>query len=440
MMGIEEYLDILTGQIRCKKARGAVREEIRCHIEDQAEAYRKEGLCPEKAQERALREMGDPVAAGEELDRIHRPRMIWKEAGVIGVLGIAGLLIQYFLELRLPEQAYLPAGPMRQLVLLTVSFALMAGVCCLDYSRIGHHAKAISLALFAFLLVGKQLFGASVNGGERWIYLYGISINIPMLVFLFVPLYGAILYSLRGGGIDALGKSLLWMLPGLFLAFACSSIYTAAVLWLACLATLSVSVWKNWFRISQRLTLGGLWGGAVLIPALAGWLACRYSMGYRAARIQAVFDSTGGYSYQRNIIRGLIEGSKWIGQGTGQADGEAVRITDYVLTYAISYYGILAGLMIVGVLALLFLHFFRISLRQRNQLGMIMGVGCVGILIAEFVLYLIDALGGISIGAYCPFITYGGTGMVVTFTLFGIMLSIYRYEPVLPGIVSEKAR
>ena len=34
-MRAEEYLTILTDQIRCKMARGAVREEIRCHIEEQ---------------------------------------------------------------------------------------------------------------------------------------------------------------------------------------------------------------------------------------------------------------------------------------------------------------------------------------------------------------------------------------------------------------------
>ena len=33
---------------------------------------------------------------------------------------------------------------------------------------------------------------------------------------------------------------------------------------------------------------------------------------------------------------------------------------------------------------------------------------------------------------YCPFLTYGGTGTVMTYALCGIMLSIIRYERVFP--------
>lgn len=38
-MRAEEYLTILTEQIRCRMARGAVREEFLCHIEDQKAAF-----------------------------------------------------------------------------------------------------------------------------------------------------------------------------------------------------------------------------------------------------------------------------------------------------------------------------------------------------------------------------------------------------------------
>lgn len=73
----EEYLHTLTEQIRCKMARGTIEQEINDHIEDQKEEFLSEGMSQTEAEEAAVREMGDPVEVGLEMDRIHRPTMAW---------------------------------------------------------------------------------------------------------------------------------------------------------------------------------------------------------------------------------------------------------------------------------------------------------------------------------------------------------------------------
>ena len=50
----EEYLQILTEQIRSKKARGAVSEEIRGHIEEQKAEFMSEGMERREAEEAAV--------------------------------------------------------------------------------------------------------------------------------------------------------------------------------------------------------------------------------------------------------------------------------------------------------------------------------------------------------------------------------------------------
>ena len=80
-MEIEEYLEIVSGQIRSKRARIMAVKEIEDHIKDQAGAYEEEGMKQETAMEEAVRQMGDPVTTGVELDRIHRPKMDWKLFG-----------------------------------------------------------------------------------------------------------------------------------------------------------------------------------------------------------------------------------------------------------------------------------------------------------------------------------------------------------------------
>ena len=94
----EEYLQILTEQIRCKKARKPVETEIRNHIDDQMESNMMNGMEQAKALEAAIMEMGDPVEVGVSLDRIHRKKMPWKEIIIIGILGITGLILQSTLQ------------------------------------------------------------------------------------------------------------------------------------------------------------------------------------------------------------------------------------------------------------------------------------------------------------------------------------------------------
>lgn len=74
----QEYLKSLTEQIRTKRARTMVAEEVEAHIEDQKQDFMAHGL-GEEAESMAVIEMGDPVEAGVKLDRVHRPKMDWTD-------------------------------------------------------------------------------------------------------------------------------------------------------------------------------------------------------------------------------------------------------------------------------------------------------------------------------------------------------------------------
>lgn len=77
-MRAEEYLTILTDQIRCRMARKAVREEIRCHIEDQTAAFLSEGMEQAEAEEVAVRKSGSPPE--RERGAVHTALCIFSQA------------------------------------------------------------------------------------------------------------------------------------------------------------------------------------------------------------------------------------------------------------------------------------------------------------------------------------------------------------------------
>ena len=428
-MKAEEYLKKLTDQIRCAKARAAIAEEMRGHIDEQTHAYMSEGMDAEEAEEAAVREMGDPVEAGSLLDGIHRPRMAWGIIGLIGALGIAGFIILNLLQRNFSDMTFVTGSPIHYGGWVVAGFAGMIGVCYLDYSRIGRWAKEIMLAASVVLFVGITSFGTFVNGAVAGIY--GYQVNVKMLLFLFVPLYGAILCRYRGEGKRAVVKGFLWMAPAIMIAIRIPSIATALILFLTFMSVLSVAIYKNWFCVSRKAALGLLWISALVLPILFCLHISANGPSYQRARIWDMLHP--GATVRNDAIRQILSDSHLVGSGNGGI-GKVVRLadsSDYVLGYIAACYGILIAVVLVTLMTVLFLYFLKLSLKQKNQLGMIMGCGCSLVLFFQLLTYILINIGILPMGSdYCPFITYGGCGMMVTYVLLGLLLSIYRYQDV----------
>lgn len=69
---IREYLNDVCNQIRWKKAHYIICEELENHIIDQKAAFVQMGMDEETATDKAIKEMGDPILVGSELDQTHR--------------------------------------------------------------------------------------------------------------------------------------------------------------------------------------------------------------------------------------------------------------------------------------------------------------------------------------------------------------------------------
>lgn len=442
-MNIEEYLKILTDQIRCKKARPAVCEEIRGHIEDQKSAFMEEGLNETEAEAAAVREMGDPVDTGVSLDRVHRPCMAWGMIALIAALSLTGFVLQYLQRMNYMEGTHLASYTFTHLTLMLAGLGMMIGICFIDYSRIGYYAKELFLLLLAVLAFGLVFLAQEVNGQINWIMLGSFSINTKLMVFLFVPLYGAILYSYRGQGWSAVIKGILWMLPCLLLAFSIPNMSSLYLLFLTFSVTLSVAVYKNWFRVSRKLTLTAIWLFHFLLPLSGGLYILFFTDGYRKMRIQSMISPPwNSESYQALMLWKIIENSQIIGTSKTIENSwhNLPESTDFALSYVLARYGILASVLLSAVILYLFLRLIHTSQSQRNQLGMIMGIGCSVLFILQICFYILENLGYPFLGTYCPFLSYGGSGMLVTYILLGILLSIYRYQNVLPEMPCTKTK
>ena len=412
---MEEYLKNLLDQIRCKKAHAAIREELESHISDQIEDNMKAGMTREEAEKAAVCDMGDPVTTGISLDQIHRPKMARQMIVLMAVIMFAGVLIHWMMGA--------PVACMQ-----TISgFCLMFFICHLDYTRIAAIAKVIAAGI---ILVGiyALFFGVRFGGNIFVASLLWFRISMFSFLMLYVPVYGAILYSYYGEGYKGLVKAALWAVPPLFIALMMSSLTLFLILSVCMVSLLVLAVVKKWFQVKQKRVVIG---AAILVLAITGILQIANAP-YQMDRIRNFLAGDVESNYVTKVLKNCFSGSILIGKGVEELK---TTLPDYnnsfILAYLTGTYGYIICAAVCAVLVLLIVAIFSIVFRQKNQLGMMMGFGSGMILFTNIAINLLENFGILPTSqTFLPFFSKGGSCMYVCYILMGVILSVYRYKDV----------
>lgn len=412
---MEEYLNNLLDQIRCKKAHAAIREELESHISDQIEDNMKAGMTREEAEKAAVCDMGDPVTTGISLDQIHRPKMARQMIVLMAVIMFAGVLIHWMMGA--------PVACMQ-----TISgFCLMFFICHLDYTRIAAIAKVIAAGI---ILVGiyALFFGVRFGGNIFVASLLWFRISMFSFLMLYVPVYGAILYSYYGEGYKGLVKAALWAVPPLFIALMMSSLTLFLILSVCMVSLLVLAVVKKWFQVKQKRVVIG---AAILVLAITGILQIANAP-YQMDRIRNFLARDVESNYVTKVLKNCFSGSILIGKGVEELK---TTLPDYnnsfILAYLTGTYGYIICAAVCAVLVLLIVAIFSIVFRQKNQLGMMMGFGSGMILFTNIAINLLENFGILPTSqTFLPFFSKGGSCMYVCYILMGVILSVYRYKDV----------
>jgi len=415
----DKYVEILTDQIRCRKARSLVGEEILQHIEDQTLCYMEAGMEKAEAEKEAVRQMGDPVTVGNDLDRIHRPRLDIKLFLMMSALILAGVAVQYILFGGTSEIF------LRQLVITVMSLAVMFIVYRMDYTFLAANAFGLWVGWGIILASGICLgLFPRINGQFR-IYHY---------LMASVPVYSGLLYRFRNSGYKGLfccgGIAAL----NLFLCLTAPSYLTALELLIIYTAMLTCAVYRGWFSVGRMKGILTIYIPIGIITALMTWRPEIYNT-YLFRRLDAALHPEkypNSYGYVACTIRDRLEGLQLFGNDPGVKSMEAIFSTemvssDMILTHILECYGVLAGAVLLAALAALIFRIFVNAHRQKNQLGSMVGFGCACILLTQTISYVTYNLGFTIWGArYLPFLSRSGTGILFTCLLMGLILSVYR--------------
>jgi rod shape determining protein RodA len=102
------------------------------------------------------------------------------------------------------------------------------------------------------------------------------------------------------------------------------------------------------------------------------------------------------------------------------------RQTDFIFTMLAEEFGMVGGLILLGLYALLIAYGLAIGLRSRNQFGRLLAIGLTGNLFLYVFINTAMVMGLVPVvGVPLPLISYGGTAMIAVLVGFGLVMSVY---------------
>jgi cell division protein FtsW len=286
----------------------------------------------------------------------------------------------------------------------------------------------ISIVLLIALFIPD--IGTSVNGSIRWIRAGPINIQPSELCKFSLILYISGYSVRRMSEIDSLRS----FLKPLFLLFIISVLImsqpdlgSTAII---CLLVVSILFYAgiSFFQFSLL---------SILI-ALLGYMAISTSP-MRLARVLAFTDPfaedvvrNAGWQLSNSLIS--IGQGGWFGLGVGNSFQKNFFLpeahTDFIFAILVEELGIIGGLLLISLFVILFIGILKVALDSFGKERLFQGYVSFGILILIAIQSLFNIAVNIGLlptkGLTLPFISYGGTSIIIMMSLIAIVLRINK--------------
>ena len=105
--------------------------------------------------------------------------------------------------------------------------------------------------------------------------------------------------------------------------------------------------------------------------------------------------------------------------------------TDFIFTMMAEEFGMVGGLVLLGLYILIMIYGFAIGLRSRSHFGRLLALGLTSMLFLYVFINIAMVMGLIPVvGVPLPLISYGGTAMLTLMIGFGFLINVYVHRDV----------
>jgi cell division protein FtsW len=110
-----------------------------------------------------------------------------------------------------------------------------------------------------------------------------------------------------------------------------------------------------------------------------------------------------------------------------------VQHADFIFAVIAEEFGLVGCCVLISLFALFAYHGFKVALKARTLFGRLLAIGITSSITLQALVNVMVTTGLVPVtGITLPFISYGGTSLVITMAMVGILLSISRDSGVLP--------
>lgn len=358
---------------------------------------------------------------------------------IILFLLVLGLIMiysasSYTADLKFKNSAYFVN---KQLIFVVVGLILMIFVSIVPYQVWIKLSKLIYVV--ATVLVGAVLvIGRDANGARRWINLFGIKFQpsefVKVAIIIFSSYY-LVKYKNDLHSTDRkVAEKKLWFLFGVIFVptvlVMVENLSTSIIIFLIafCMSFLGTS--------NKRLhTVGAIAMGVILFfsKPFVKFIYERGARDYHLTRLLVwaepeKFSRDGGYQ----VIQGLyaIGSGSFFGKGLGQGMQKFFlpeSQNDMIFAIIVEELGLFGAGLIMGAFVFLIYRMIKISFSVTDPEGVYLVVGILIHLSLQVILNIAVVTGVLpNTGVSLPFISYGGTSILVLLGEMGIVLSVAR--------------
>jgi len=313
----------------------------------------------------------------------------------------------------------------RQLASAVIGMVAMSVTMCIDYHKLKKYTVLIMIASIPLLIA--VFFFDPVNGAQRWIVIAGQSFQPSDLAKYVVVLFLAMSLDVKGEGVKDFATGIV---PYLVV----SGFYAGMILLEKNLSIASVIMIVTFivlFAAGGRIKhLFGIVAPAMVAAAVAFTILEPYRMKRLMSFTNPWADpAKDGYQLIQSFY--ALGAGGVTGLGLGQSRQKTLYMPEPHNDFIFSIIGEELGLIGCLVIIILFIVFIwrgiNVAMKARDTYGTLLAIGITSVIAVQSLINIAVVTGSMPVtGVPLPFISYGGTALLMNMMAVGILLNISR--------------
>jgi len=314
----------------------------------------------------------------------------------------------------------------KQAAAAAIGFVAMAVVMHLDYRKLRDRRVAYALVAGALMLLIAVLFSPQLNGTRRWFFVGGISIQPSELAKLaLIPFLAYWIDRHR----DAINSRETLLPAATVTGVVAGLIVLQPDLGTAVLLALTAATMLFLAGLSWRFVAAGL---GLALPVLYFLVI---SVPYRRARLFAFLEPDrdplgSGFQALQSLI--AVGSGGILGLGPGNSLQKLYFLphpqSDFIFAIVAEELGMVGALLVVALFGLVLWRGLRAGWRAPDPFGRYLAWGFSALLVFQALINISVAIALLPTkGIPLPFLSYGGSSLVVTMVVCGVLLNVSQH-------------